>query len=96
MVVLTGALAGGCDPTTYTDLNFGTNVGADYMAPAPVRDAGDDSDTQVNAPGSAAGTVGTAGDSAAGTVGTAGDSAAETVGTAGVGGSAGSAGGSGS
>jgi len=37
----TGALASGCDPSTYTDVSFGTNLGADYVAPAPVRDAGD-------------------------------------------------------
>jgi len=48
VVVLTGALAAGCDPTTYTDVNFGTNLGADYMAPAPVRDAGDGADAATS------------------------------------------------
>ena len=47
-MVLTGAIAGalasGCDPSTYTDVNFGTNVGADYVAPAPIRDAGEGAD----------------------------------------------------
>ena len=41
-MLLAGALASGCDPSTYTDVNFGTNVGADYVAPAPVRDAGEE------------------------------------------------------
>jgi len=44
VLALTGALAAGCDPTEYTDVNFGTNLGADYMAPDVPRDAGVDAD----------------------------------------------------
>jgi hypothetical protein len=44
VLALTGALATGCDPPEYTDVNFGTNVGADYMAPTVARDAGTDAD----------------------------------------------------
>ncbi len=44
VLALTGALAAGCDPTEYTDVNFGTNIGADYMAPDVARDAGMDAD----------------------------------------------------
>jgi hypothetical protein len=45
VLALTAALAAGCDPTEYTDVNFGTNVGADYTPPtsSPV-DAGVDAD----------------------------------------------------
>lgn len=46
VLALTAALCAGCDPTEYTDVNFGSNVGADYMAPAPTVnvDAGVDAD----------------------------------------------------
>ena len=71
MLVLTGALAGGCDPATYTDVHFGTNVGADYMA--PTRDASDGPDD------AAAGAAGTS--SAAGTGGSAGATGAAGTGT---------------
>ena len=37
-LVLTTALGGGCQPETYVDQNFGTNLGADFVAPP--RDAG--------------------------------------------------------
>jgi hypothetical protein len=56
VVALTGVLAAGCDPTEYTDVNFGTNVGADYMVPVE-RDAGTDADPAP--PESAAGTTAT-------------------------------------
>ena len=49
MLALTGALAAGCDPTEYTDVNFGTNLGADYMAPDVPRDAGMDADAATTA-----------------------------------------------
>jgi hypothetical protein len=56
VLALTGTLAGGCDPATYTDIHFGTNLGADYVAPAPARDAGDDA-AAAAAPGGASGSV---------------------------------------
>lgn len=49
MLALTGALAAGCDPTEYTDVNFGTNIGADYVPPTPAVDAGVDVDAAVAA-----------------------------------------------
>jgi hypothetical protein len=49
VLALTGALAAGCDPTEYTDVNFGTNLGADYMAPDVPRDAGMDADAATTA-----------------------------------------------
>ena len=49
VLALTGALAAGCDPTEYTDVNFGTNIGADYMAPDVTRDAGMDADAATTA-----------------------------------------------
>jgi hypothetical protein len=49
VLALTGALAAGCDPTEYTDVNFGTNLGADYMAPDVARDAGMDADAATTA-----------------------------------------------
>jgi hypothetical protein len=49
VLALTGALLSGCDPTEYTDVNFGTNLGADYMAPAVARDAGMDADAATTA-----------------------------------------------
>jgi hypothetical protein len=63
---IAGALASGCDPSTYTDVNFGTNVGADYVAPAPVRDAGEEAG-DVAAPKGAAGSDGGTGGAGEGT-----------------------------
>lgn len=46
LVFLTGlastSLLIGCTPETYTDQNFGTNLGADFVAPAA--DAGSNTD----------------------------------------------------
>jgi hypothetical protein len=58
---LTGALASGCDPSTYTDVSFGTNLGADYVAPAPVRDAGEEAGDPPAATGAAGSDGGTGG-----------------------------------
>jgi hypothetical protein len=63
VLAITGALAG-CDPATYTDIHFGTDVGADYMAPAPIPDAGEganDAATPVGAAGSSGGAGGAGG-----------------------------------
>lgn len=49
VLALTGGLAAGCDPTEYTDVNFGTNVGADYMVPSAAVDAGLDANAVVSA-----------------------------------------------
>jgi len=54
VLALTGGLAAGCDPTEYTDVNFGSNVGADYMVPS-ASDAGMDADAAT--PESTAGTI---------------------------------------
>jgi hypothetical protein len=44
VLALTGTLAAGCSPTEYTDVNFGTETGADYVPPKPAVDAGLDAD----------------------------------------------------
>jgi hypothetical protein len=67
VLVLTAALASGCDPATYMDQNFGTTLGADFME--TTRDAGDDT-TDATTPEGNAGAGGVAGAGAAG--GTAG------------------------
>jgi hypothetical protein len=95
--LLAGALAGGCGSSPPTDLNFGTNLGADFRA--PIVDASSDGATNVTPEASVggAGTGGTTGaggttgtDGAAGTTGTGG--AAGAGGTTGTGGGAGAAG----
>lgn len=57
VLALTGGLVAGCDPTEYTDVNFGTEIGADYVPPTPTPavDAGLDADAAT--PESAAGTT---------------------------------------
>jgi hypothetical protein len=53
------ALATGCDPTSYTDVNFGSSLGADFVA--PVTDAGSPIDDAVAPTAGAGGAAGDAG-----------------------------------
>jgi hypothetical protein len=62
---LTALLVGGCDPATYTDQNFDSDLGADFRA--PVHDAGDEADTAAGGAagsGASAGSGGSAGNAA--------------------------------
>jgi len=94
VALLAGALVGGCGSSPPTDMNFGTNLGADFRA--PIVDAGSDGATNVTPEASVdgAGTGGTAGTGGAadtgGATGTGGTTS--TGGTTGSGGGAGSAG----
>lgn len=66
---LTAVLVGGCDPATYTDQNFDSDLGADYRA--PVREAGTEADA-----GAAGGTAGSGASAAsAGSAATGGNAA---------------------
>jgi hypothetical protein len=47
-----GSLLAGCTPETYTDRNFGTNLGADFVAP-PADAAGNTSEVDGGAPSAA-------------------------------------------
>lgn len=55
--LVTGLLAAGCGSSPPVDQNFGTNLGADFVA--PVTDAGSDGETGGTDGASTAGTGGT-------------------------------------
>jgi hypothetical protein len=92
VALLTGA-AIGCGGSTARDQNYGTNLGADFVA--PIVDAGQDGATAGAAGSSNSGTAGAAGGTAGAAGGTAGAAGADVTGGAGADGAAG-AGGTGS